>query len=324
MSGFGTAIATLGAIAQAVLVINGYGLVELAIALVITTIVNGCVSRYIIREPSDVSIRLSHATGSMARELLKYGSRNSVIAICGTVAFHADTLIIGLLLPVANVTHYAVANKLIGLVRMVATKPIDVLTPAYAHSHALKDNGRQFRLFTESVTLALALALPFVVAFCVFGDRIITLWMGPGHSASYPVLIALALVLALQLQGHANFTIMTATEQNALLMKVAVVAAPINVLLSLLCTHLFGLLGPALGSLITVAVMDAMILPVLTCRQFGFSYREYLSYSIVPLLMPTSVALLVAAGIRNYTNGVGALWLMGRVSPPYPFSGFYG
>jgi O-antigen/teichoic acid export membrane protein len=311
MTGFGMAISTAAAIIQAVLVVNGYGLLELAATMVASTVASGCVGRYIISKHfPDITVRMRSATRSMALELLKFGSRNSVIAICGTVAFNADTLIIGLLLPVSNVTHYAVASKLTNLVRTVATKPIDVLTPAYAHSHALKDTGRQFRLYTESVATALALALPFVVVLCVFGDRIINAWMGPGHGASYPVLVTLALVLALQLQGHANFAIMTATERNVLLMKVVVVGAPVNVLLSVIFTHTFGLLGPALGSLVTVAILDAVILPLRTCKDFGFSYREYLSYSIIPMLMPTCVTLLLAVIMRHYVIQPGGVLLM--------------
>jgi O-antigen/teichoic acid export membrane protein len=152
---------TLGAIAQATLVIKGYGLIELAITLVITTVIGACVYRYVIaKNLLGVSIRLNRATGSMARELLKYGSRNSVISICGAIAFYSDTLIIGLLLPVSNITYYAVANKLVKVVQMVASKPIDALPPSYAHYHVLQDTKRQFRLFTESVSLALALRYP--------------------------------------------------------------------------------------------------------------------------------------------------------------------
>jgi O-antigen/teichoic acid export membrane protein len=311
MSGFGMAISTAAAIIQSILVVNGYGLLELAATMVASTVVSGCVGRYIISKHfPDISVRARSGTRSMALELLKFGSRNSVIAICGTLAFNADALIIGLLLPVSNVTHYAVASKLTNLVRTVAIKPIDVLTPAYAHSHALKDTGRQFRLYTESVATALALALPFVIVLCVFGDRIITAWMGPGHDASYPVLVTLSLVLALQLQGHANFALMTATERNVLLMKVVIIGAPVNVLLSVLFTHKFGLLGPALGSLVTVAVLDALILPMRTCRDFGFSYRQYLSYSIIPMLIPTCVTLLLAVIMRHYIIRPGGIWLM--------------
>jgi hypothetical protein len=63
---------------------------------------------------------------------------------------------------------------------------------------------------------------------------------GPGHELSYPILAVLSLVLVLQLQGHANFAIMTATERNTFLVKAALVGAPANVILSVLFTRIWG------------------------------------------------------------------------------------
>jgi O-antigen/teichoic acid export membrane protein len=130
MSGFGVAVATTGAIAQATVVLAGLGLPGLAVVLIATTITNGLVARRVIARylPGTV-VRPRAATGRMARELLKYGSRNSVVGISCTLAYGADALIIGFLLPVANVAHYAVALRLINLVRALAGKLTDVLCP---------------------------------------------------------------------------------------------------------------------------------------------------------------------------------------------------
>jgi O-antigen/teichoic acid export membrane protein len=150
------------------------------------------------------------------------------------------------------------------------------------------------------VALALTLALPFVVVFCVFGDWLIRAWVGVGHEVSYLILVVLALTLLLQLQGSASFTLMTATEKNELLVKITVISAPVNVALSFMLTRAFGPIGPALGSLVTALAAEAVLLPVLTCRQFGFSYRRFLQHSLVPLLLPTVGALALALAARSF------------------------
>jgi O-antigen/teichoic acid export membrane protein len=311
MTGLGVVVTTVSSIAQAILVLSGYGIAALAGTVIASTIVTGCVSRRIIgKYLPGTSVHLRHAKGKMARELIKFGSRNSIIAVCSAVAFYADTLIIGMFLPIANVAHYAVASKLTNLVRTVATKPIDVLMPVYAHSHALKDTDRQFRLFTESVNLSLVLAVPFVIVLSVFGDRIIQAWAGAGHYASYPILVVLALMLALQLQGHANFAILTATEKNEFLIKVTICSAVLNVVLSVILTRALGAIGPALGSLFTVAVADTLVLPITTCRRLGFSYKRYLSRSIKPLLLPTGVVVAMALVLRIYSTPYGVFGVL--------------
>jgi O-antigen/teichoic acid export membrane protein len=301
MTRFGTVIGTLSSITQAFLAWYGYGIVAMAATLVIATATSGYIGRRVIsKHIPGVEIKLAAATTTMARELLKFGSRNSIVAICGTIAFSADALIIGLLLPVANVAHYAVAARLVTLIRTLSSKPMDILLPAYAHSHALGDSDRQFRLLSESLSLSLALALPFAIVFCAFGEHLIRAWVGTGQEVSYPILITLALALPIQLQGHACFTIMTATERNQVLIRTVVISAPVNFTLSFLFTKAFGPIGPALGTLVTVAIADAVVLPIAACREFGFSYRRYLSHSITPLFLPAGVTILFAMAMRFF------------------------
>jgi O-antigen/teichoic acid export membrane protein len=171
--------------------------------------------------------------------------------------------------------------------------------PAYSHSHALGEKDRLFKLFTSSVTLPLAIALPFVIALCANGQGLIRLWVGPGHETSYPILMALGLGLALQLSGHASYTILTGTERNHYLLKTSLFAAPFNLILSIIFTLKFGPIGVALGTLVSVAVTDAMLLPYLVCRQFEFCFRTYLMRAILPLVVPTTVAVAVAAILNS-------------------------
>jgi Na+-driven multidrug efflux pump len=88
MAGFGTLVGLALSITQATLAWRGYGIETLAAALVVSTVVGGLVGRRLISKYlPDIKIRPRAATKTMARELVKYGSRNSVISICGTIAF---------------------------------------------------------------------------------------------------------------------------------------------------------------------------------------------------------------------------------------------
>ncbi|HVF10893.1 MAG TPA: oligosaccharide flippase family protein [Abditibacteriaceae bacterium] len=315
MTGFGAAIGIIASIIQAIMAWCGYGIIAMAIILAISTVVRGYVGhKVILKHLPGTRIRAVAATVAMARELLKFGSRNSVVRICGMIAFSADTLVIGLLLPVANVTHYAIASRLVNLITTLATKPVDVMLPAYAHSHTLQDTDRQFRLFSESVSLAMALALPFAIVLCTFGDRLIRAWVGAGHEVSYPIVIILAVALTMQLQGYATITIMTAAERNQVLLKIVMISAPVNLILSVLFTKMLGPIGPALGTLATVTVADAVLLPVVACHDFGFSYRAYLSHSILPFVIPTCAATVLAGVLKTQWNQDGLPWLFAAVA----------
>jgi O-antigen/teichoic acid export membrane protein len=302
-----TSVATfsnLGAAAVNIfLAMRGYSIVALACSTMATTFVSGVIAhRLIARQLPFIEIHPRHARPEMARELLKFGSRNAALSIAGTIAFGADALVIGLLLPVANVAHYAVASKLINLVKELCQKPVDVLLPAFSHNEAQGDGPRQFQLWSESISLSMVICLPFVVGFWALGDRIVRAWVGAGHEASYSIGAVLGLVLLLQLPGHASFTILTGTERNTFLVRLYVVAAATNLAVSLFLTSRLGPMGVALGSLFTVFWADFLVLPWFVCRQFNFGYSAYLSRSLAPLL-PALVGALVAAGCSKYLLG---------------------
>lgn len=298
-TGSGIAFNLLSSLVNVGLVLAGFGVPSLAACTVLTTICNGLAARGLIRRNDlGARVRPSKASWGMARELLKYGSRNAFVAVCGTLAYGADSLVIGILLPVSNVAHYAIAAKLVNLLRSLATKPIDVLMPAYAHSYSVGDKQRLFRLFTGSTVAGLMIAMPLVICVLTFGDVLIRVWVGPGHEASYGIAACLGLALLLQLPGHASFTIFTGTERYRYLALVSGLSAPLNLVLSVLLTRRFGPIGVALGSLITVAVGDMVVLPVAVCKEFGFDGRRYCRRILEPIAAPALLAAVIGVAIR--------------------------
>jgi O-antigen/teichoic acid export membrane protein len=124
-------------------------------------------------------------------------------------------------------------------------------------------------------------------------------------------------MILLQLPGHASFMILTGTERNAFLVRVYVIAAVLNVALSVLLTRQLGPIGPALGSLFTVIVVDLCILPWHVCHEFGFAYRDYVRKSLLPLLPALAAAASVALSSKYLhvpQNTVVTLLMVGLVA----------
>jgi O-antigen/teichoic acid export membrane protein len=300
-----TAVASITSVVVAVinviLAIRGYNIVALAVVTTFSTLLSGLlIRRMIMRYLPYLEIHPRYADREVSHELLRFGSRNATLSVAGTIAFGADALVIGLLLPVANVTHYAIAAKLVNLVKELCQKPIDVLLPAYSHSQANRDVGRQFQMWTESVSLSMAICLPFVVALWAFGDKLILAWVGPGHEESYFISVLLGVMILLQLPGHASFMILTGTERNTFLVRIYVLAAFANIMLSVLLTRQFGPVGVALGSLLTVTIVDFLILPWHVCYEFNFNVKDYLVQSLSPLLAPLVASIMVTQLFKNF------------------------
>jgi O-antigen/teichoic acid export membrane protein len=209
-------------------------------------------------------------------------------------------LIIGIILPVAQVAPYDIALSTANLTRNLTTYGSDLLLPTYAHLESAKDPARQSRVFSRTVMATLAISLPILIALAAFGDPILKLWLGQVPPKTYSIMIALGFVTALELPGHQCFIFLTGVGRNQLMMRMAVIGAAVNLAGSIAFTFLLGPIGPAIGSLPAVLVIDFTILPIIVCRYLQVPIGRYVRDALVPVLPAVVTAGLVA---------VVALWL---------------
>jgi O-antigen/teichoic acid export membrane protein len=303
-----TLILTQGA--QIVVVVAGGGLVGLAVVAVVGAAIGLGVGASLIHRITGSSIRHGRFNRPLLRELLAFGGRQSVISLSGIVSYQLDALIIGIILPVAQVAPYNIALSTANLSRNLSTQGTNLLLPTFAHFETVGDRERQARFFFRSVMFGLAVAFPIVIALAGFGDPILTLWLGTVPPKTYEIMIVLGVVTAVQLPGNQCFNFLTGVGRVQLIMRLAIIGAVVNLAGSVAATFWLGPVGPAVGSLPVVVVLDFTLLPVIVCRYVGVPVARYLREALLPLL-PTSIAGgTVALALVEWAparTGVGAV-----------------
>jgi len=160
----------------------------------------------------------------------------------------------------------------------------------------------------------LAISLPILVALAAFGDPILKLWLGNVPPKTYSIMIALGFVAALELPGHQCFIFLTGVGRNQLMMRLALIGASVNLAGTIAATFWLGPIGPAIGSLPAVLVIDFTILPVVVCRYLGIPFRRYVKDALLPVLPAVAVAGAVALGLLAlYPVRAGVPGLRGEV-----------
>jgi O-antigen/teichoic acid export membrane protein len=303
--------------AQLAVVLAGGGLVWLGAVTLAGNVVTYLLVSLMVRRLTGHTLLAGHFQRSILVDLLRFGGRNTVIAISGMVSFSLDALIIGVILPVAQVAPYDIALSTANLTRNLTTYGSDLLLPTYTHFESMKDPVRQARLFSRSVMATLAISLPILVALAAFGDPILALWLGKVPAKTYSIMIALGVVTALELPGHQCFIFLTGVGRNQLMMRLALIGASVNLAGSIAATFWLGPIGPAIGSIPAVLVIDFTILPVVVCRYVDLPFRRYLKDALVPVLPAVAAAGVVAvvllavfpihAGLSVLQAGVRAL-----------------
>ena len=207
----------------------------------------------------------------------------------------------------AQVAPYNIALNTSNLTVSLSSQATNLLVPTYAHLEEVGDRRRQSIYFLGAVIACLGISVPIVVALAAFGDPILKLWLGKVPPQTYTVMIVLGIVTVLQRPGNQCFLLLTGIGQNRQMAKLALISAALNLAGSIVATYWLGPVGPAVGSLPVVLVMDFVILPRVVCRELDISLRRYLRTALAPLLPTVAVAGVVALALIHLHPALSSL-----------------
>jgi O-antigen/teichoic acid export membrane protein len=274
------------------------------------------VTRHVLR---DIEVRLALASRRTARQLLASGWRNAAIVVAAAVALQSDVIIVGAVIGAAAVTTYGIAVRAASVAIDLATRPTDVLVPTFAHAGALDDHKRITNALSESILLARAVLVGALIAFVFFGDSLLKLWLGKVPGNANTVLVILALGAVLSAPGHSCFVLLSGIGRLNYLLAGASLAAVGNLGLSILLTWQLGVVGPALGTLVAVAIWDLLLLPRYVGQFLNVPWHSISAAGVRVLAVPALAASVTAWVLRhgldweNPREGLAATLIIGLV-----------
>ncbi len=304
----------------------GHGLLSF-VALPVVATALGMVARLtLVRARLGVRVSIRHFRFGALRKGLSYATWAFVLAIATQLVFQTDSLIISLSMSIALVTVYSIAWRMVDAVNRVVFQTVNICLPLFSDLAARNQAERQRELFTESLRIAMAVAVPCHVTFLLLGDHIIELWIGPGYQSSYTVLVVLSLTFLIHVPAHVSAVLMLGTGKHRALALVSLAAAVVNVVLSIILGLWFGIVGVALATGISFVGALGVIVPMQALRQTGLAVRTYVATLAGPLLvgcaiwaagtglapwLPTSPTLSHVVGM---TSTIFALFLLGLIT----------
>ncbi len=295
---------------QIVAVLAGAGLIALGILQAAGMGIGLVLAASLAGRVTGSSIRRGHFSRPLLKELLQFGGLQSIISLGGVVSFQLDSLIIGIILPVAQVAPYSVALNTSNFTRSLSTQGSALLLPSYSHFDAVDDRKRQSQYFMNGVMACLVLAVPIIVSLAAFGEPILKLWLGSVPPKTYEIMIALGIVNALQLPGHQCFLFLTGVGRNRQLVGLAVIGAVVNLGGTIAATYWLGPIGPAIGSIPVVLVLDFTVLPIMVCRYIGIPVGQYVRLAlgpVVPVGLAAGAVALALVHLHPAHTGVAAI-----------------
>jgi O-antigen/teichoic acid export membrane protein len=296
------------------LILKGYGILALAgVTFVFDMFRLGYLIRCAYRLNPDIEIKRRYFDKAQLRKLFGYSIFAFLMIVGKKLIFYTDAIVIGIFMPVAAVTLYSVANRLVTYLLQVS-ETMGVLTPTAADMGARNDQNAIKEMLVISTKYMLLLALPVASVFFVLGDAFITLWMGPEYASSAAILSILTVSVLAHLLEMPAHTVLLGLGKHQIVAKFTLAQAVVNLGMSILLVKPYGLKGVAFGTTIPMVCFTFIALFIYVRNYLHLPVGEYAWRSLpMPFLMQAPfVALLLV--IRFYGQPVSLLDGYGRAS----------
>ncbi|MBI3650624.1 MAG: flippase [Acidobacteria bacterium] len=289
------------------LILKGYGILSLAIVTFAFDMwrlvyLIGCAYRL----NPDIKIKREYFDRAQMRTLFGYSVFAFLMIIGKKLIFYTDAIVIGIFMPLAAVTLYSVANRLVTYLLQVS-ETLGVLTPAASDMAARNDHLAIKETLILSTKYMLLMALPVAAVFFVLGDAFITLWMGPEYASSAVILSILTVSVLAHLLEMPAHTLLLGLGKHKIVAKFTLAQALVNLALSLALVKPYGLKGVALGTTVPMVAFTFIALFIYVKNYLHIPVGEYLrrSMPLALLIQAPLVGLLLV--IRFYQQPAALL-----------------
>ncbi len=220
--------------------------------------------------------------GSVSRELLNSGSSFFFIQVAAVVVFSSDNIIVSHYLGAAEVTPYSVTWRLVGFAAVLQSLIFPALWPAYAEAYARRDYGWIRRTFSMVMRGTVVLNLCCVVLLLAFGRTLIRVWAGPAAVPTFLLLLAMAVWALISGFMSVESCLLAALNRTREQAGLSIVAAVVNLVLSIALVRHIGALGVIGGTilsyLLVLVVPQTMIVRSLFNKELEVKRETVLAF----------------------------------------------
>ena len=250
LNAIAVAAALLNAAATVAVLALGYGLGGLVTVSIGMAVFHATLEVVMAHRACEgLRLRPSGASVSTFRTLFDYGIRVQISRVADLIYLHIDKLLLSHFVGLGSVTFYELGAKVAGLTRSFPTVLLQGLLPAAAELEAQRHRERLLRLYVKSSKYLAALAFPLAAFSILEAKNIMRVWLGPGdHGGAALALQVLTVAYLFHLLMEVALAVGRGIGVVQYEMRSLLVAALLNLTLSVLLIMQYGLAGALIGT----------------------------------------------------------------------------
>jgi len=283
----------ISAVGGIILVLIGYKLVAYTLFLTLTSILGFLVQMvYAKRLLPEVHLVPRHFKIRELKAIVNFTFAIFVNQLAVRNMGSLDRLIVGIFLPIRNVTLYSIGLTLVMFCFKIPSAAALAFTPAASELHAKNRMDAIQELVLRGMKYTGLFAIPIFTVLGILAKDVLYLWMGEGYDSSAVILQLLMIGYFWLVLSSSGMTVMVGIGKPYINSLYALAQIGLCTALTLLMIHLRGLFGAAMGSGLAFAV-GGIIYIFHSSHIFGIPVSRLLS----PPMLLKSLLLVVPGGV---------------------------
>ena len=280
---------------------KGYGLrglmINNAFTFVIVAVANIIVA-YRIFPQLKVSSGLFDT--KILRKLFNYGYKLQIARISSMISGQIDKLLIGYYLSVGLITFYQLGSSVIEQAKTAVLLFLSALIPAFSEIDARGDRKKLLDGYTRISKYIALLAIPLFSFIFISSYQLIRVWMGSGYEKAAWIIMILAPGWLFAILSGVRSVLVQAIDKPGIEMKAGIVAAIVNIPLSVFFIIKLGFIGVALGT--TIALLCSVVYSFLVVhKELALPKLKFISGTIIqPFIISTGLCLVFWAAAGSF------------------------
>jgi O-antigen/teichoic acid export membrane protein len=287
---------TLGMV---ILLEMGKGLIEMAVLVLVLQLLSRLVMSS-VRKRLFPEVRFSFAAidKETTREMFSYAFFSFLVAATWVISNQSDNIIIGRFISVEAVAVYSVAAQLMTQLRTSVYAIATPIVPTISHFEAENKFERIISLYSKSTRYLYYLSGFFAIGMFILGGPFIHLWVKNGFEDAVTILYLLAIPTAISIPQTIATSVLYGISRHKLAVYILGSEAVIKIVLSVILAQSMGIIGVAIGTVVSQLIIYTAIYPVMFYKAINAPvsqfYKEMFRSMFLSALFTLPIGYIVA------------------------------
>lgn len=321
----------IGPLVTLPVLISGYGSVGMVLTTVIISILCDIIYAVYVICVLKEKFTFYCFEKTIFREVFSYTLLIAIHMIVDQINWNVDKILLGRFKGTASVALYSVGYSLYAHYMSIGLPIVSLFTPSVHREVAESNSDKNVltnhltSLFTKIGRIQYLILAPVAVGFIFFGSSFIEHWAGPKYSNAYYVALLLIIPGSIDLIQNIGIEIQRAQNLHGFRAAIYAAMALINIVLSVFLCQLYGAIGAAIGTAISLIVVQGIIINIYyhkKCHINVISFWKSILQASKCLIPPVLFGIVVRCCCSDFSL-IGLLVCLAAYTMIYLISMYY-